>query len=196
MCAISQIKDRVGLKMPKGQYPRNIRNITGETYNKLKAIEYVRCDKRDKAIWKFQCECGNIVERKSVSVRTGKIKSCGCLIKEIQKYSGPKNVLCGYKIKCRKKNIEFNITLEQAKIIFSQNCHYCNSKPKNKHHPKNKIKPYYYNGIDRINNKLGYLENNIVPCCIQCNKAKGTLTYEQFLQWIVTVYNFTKTNLN
>ena len=37
---------------------------------------------------------------------------------------------------------------------------------------------YLYNGIDRIDNKLGYIKGNMTPCCKICNHAKHDLTFE------------------
>lgn len=44
--------------------------------------------------------------------------------------------------------------------------------------------PYVYNGLDRVNNLLGYELTNVVPCCNICNRAKKDMTYEQFKLWI------------
>lgn len=37
-------------------------------------------------------------------------------------------------------------------------------------------------GIDRINNDLGYIESNIVSCCSVCNRAKDTMSKEQYIE--------------
>lgn len=52
----------------------------GDRFNKLVAIEPT--DKRSKnysVIWKFRCDCSNIIERNNYLVKSGVIKSCGCL---------------------------------------------------------------------------------------------------------------------
>ena len=37
-------------------------------------------------------------------------------------------------------------------------------------------------GLDRKNNKQGYVENNVVPCCFTCNRVKGSeFSYEEML---------------
>lgn len=57
-----------------------ILNITGQKFNFLTALE--KTDKRDKnglVIWKFLCDCGNICEFAASKVKTGNIKSCGCM---------------------------------------------------------------------------------------------------------------------
>jgi hypothetical protein len=38
--------------------------------------------------------------------------------------------------------------------------------------------------LDRIDNSKGYTDNNVTPCCKECNLAKGTRTVSQFLDWI------------
>lgn len=54
------------------------------------------------------------------------------------------------------------------------------------------VKPCFYcgttanptNGLDRVNNDLGYLEDNVVPCCTFCNKMKLTHSVEEWLTQI------------
>ena len=43
---------------------------------------------------------------------------------------------------------------------------------------------YTYNGIDRVDNTRGYTLDNVVPCCFKCNRAKDTMTKEEFLEWV------------
>lgn len=62
-----------------------IKNIVGERFGKLTVIRYLRTDVRPYgyvAIWECECDCGNIVEVPTNSLRTGNTKSCGCLISE------------------------------------------------------------------------------------------------------------------
>lgn len=46
-----------------------------------------------------------------------------------------------------------------------------------------------YQGIDRINNNLGYIEGNVIPCCSFCNYAKHIHTQEYFLSKISKIHN-------
>lgn len=54
-------------------------DITGQKYNMLTALEFVGMGGRKGSIWKFRCDCGNVVERPATSVMAGNAKSCGCL---------------------------------------------------------------------------------------------------------------------
>lgn len=59
-----------------------IRDLTGQKFNRLTAIKFVRCDKGVGNIWRFRCDCGNEVEVLGSRVKNGYTKSCGCLQKE------------------------------------------------------------------------------------------------------------------
>lgn len=66
---------------------KKIKDITGQTFNRLTAIEFVEC-KNGYACWKFQCSCGNQKILPGYSVRNGSVKSCGCLAKERARETG------------------------------------------------------------------------------------------------------------
>lgn len=36
------------------------------------------------------------------------------------------------------------------------------------------------NGIDRIDNSLGYIEGNVATCCKMCNISKGDMSCDEF----------------
>lgn len=59
-----------------------LKDITGEKYGRLTAIKFVgRTENTRKAIWKFECECGNEIDVRSDKVKSGSYVSCGCLRK-------------------------------------------------------------------------------------------------------------------
>lgn len=57
---------------------KKIKDITGQTFNRLTAIEFVE-SRNGNAYWKFQCSCGNQKVISGYNVRNGSVKSCGCL---------------------------------------------------------------------------------------------------------------------
>lgn len=108
-------------------------------------------------------------------------------------------VLNRYKTGAKRRNYEFNLTNEEFSSVISMNCHYCNAEPRNysvyevkdqwvsqKARERSYIK---YNGIDRIDSKLGYINSNIVPCCYKCNIAKSDMSYNEFKSWLLNVFN-------
>lgn len=76
------------------------------------------------------------------------------------------------------KSSRLPISYELFKFLIRSNCHYCGTSGSNK---------YGYNGIDRIDSKGGYTEDNVVPCCKHCNMAKGCDSVEEFSKWIGVV---------
>lgn len=91
----------------------------------------------------------------------------------------------------------FTHDFEFFKNITQKNCHYCGVEPsiisitpkdkRNKYDSRQGV--YKYNSIDRVNNELGYVEGNMVPCCDICNKAKRNLPLNVFLEWIERLKN-------
>lgn len=55
---------------------------TGKKYGKLTVIEQVEERKRNAVQWLCKCECGNTVIVRGADLRSGQVKSCGCLIAE------------------------------------------------------------------------------------------------------------------
>lgn len=81
------------------------------------------------------------------------------------------------------RNLPVTITVEEYVKAQQSKCTYCGGDL-----------PKWGHGLDRINSSLGYTLENIVPCCKQCNKAKNTLSCEEFKAWVVRV--FRHSNLN
>lgn len=62
--------------------PKEI-NITGKKFNRLTALKYICKSKNGHHKWLFKCDCGKEIITDKTSVACGRIKSCGCLAKEI-----------------------------------------------------------------------------------------------------------------
>ena len=54
-------------------------NIIGNTYGKLTVIEVFGKDKHYNILYKCMCECGNTQISNASRLKSGKVKSCGCL---------------------------------------------------------------------------------------------------------------------
>lgn len=61
-----------------------------EKYGRLTTIEKVGIYSNRNAMWKCQCDCGNIIYVPSGSLKTNNTKSCGCLHKDSMKEMGVK----------------------------------------------------------------------------------------------------------
>ena len=59
-------------------------DIKGKRYGRLEVLEYAGNDRHQNAMWLCQCDCGNKKIIRGGTLRSGKIKSCGCYNKELQ----------------------------------------------------------------------------------------------------------------
>lgn len=168
----------------------------GEIFGKLTVISYTdRPDKKGE--YKCICECGNISYPATDKLKKGLVKSCGCSQKDprpekrLPDNMAIKNAIYkNYKSSAKRRNYDFDLPKEVFIKLIEDNCYYCSeapSKSANVWHIKN-YNDYKYNGIDRINNTLGYFEGNCVSCCPHCNMAKRELSITEFKNWIEKIY--------
>ena len=80
--------------------------------------------------------------------------------------------LRSYKARCKKKNIRWALTSKQAFELFQMSCRYCGGEGF---------------GIDRVDNTLGYISKNVVPCCSMCNFMKHKISAEAFLGHVARI---------
>ncbi len=162
-----------------------LKDITGNRFGRLIAVRATNKRKHMKVIWLCECDCGNYVEVVRGSLSSGNTKSCGCYDFERRKSNKyAKNLKSGeasfngllydYRRRAKSKGYSFELTKEQFRELTSGNCYYCGVKPKQVNHPKPCVGAYIYNGIDRVDTTKGYILNNCVPCCIQCNSDKNS----------------------
>lgn len=184
--------------------PRN-KHLEDLKFGKLTVKKRHHKDNKNNVYWYCICECGKEKIARGSHLVSGNITSCGCnaginMIKLAQKRPPGeagfmvlyRNIMHGAK----KRNLEFNLTTDFVKKLTSLNCHYCNSIPicfrsENSKFMK-RYGTYKYNGIDRIDSNIGYIESNCITACKFCNVMKMDLSYNHFLTLIKTIYN----NLN
>ncbi|NEP59696.1 MAG: hypothetical protein F6K31_22265 [Symploca sp. SIO2G7] len=61
---------------------KELLNESGNVYNLLTVIERAGAAPDGSATWLCQCECGNKKVAQGTALRSGKVKSCGCLLKQ------------------------------------------------------------------------------------------------------------------
>jgi hypothetical protein len=183
-----------------------IKNLSGQTFNRLTVIEFSHKDENSKglAYWRCICVCGNIVVTRGTGLTNGQTKSCGCLQREfastvIKKYgrktikavgvAALNNLYLSYKRSASRRKLNFNISINEFKIFTKRGCFYCGTPPIQIHGDKRYNGGYIYNGIDRKDNTIGYEIKNCVSCCKICNILKMTLSAEEFLSHVERIYN-------
>ena len=153
----------------------------GEIYGILELVEFLGSSR-----WMAKCGCGT--EKIVRSSHLYRKKSCGCKsISNRFKNIDPIDVIFNkkynqYKQSAKARDFEWDIDIKHFTHTITKKCHYCKTEPLIKHKHKNVT--VFINGLDRIDNTKGYFEENIVPCCKVCNRAKHTETYEYFINYI------------
>ena len=161
---------------------------TDNKHNKLTVIKRHGSHRCGGATWLCRCDCGIESIVLGHHLRSGKVKSCGCTWGGYEVGESAFNKLFYvFKLSAKKRNHSWNLSKEHVKKITKMNCSYCGSKPKTI--AKGKNGDYIYNGIDRVDNNLGYEIDNVVPCCKKCNLAKHIMSTEEFFDWIKTVHD-------
>lgn len=184
-----------------GCISKEVEDLIGKKFNKLYVIK--RIENKPTTTFECQCDCGTIKLIRASHLKSGAVKSCGCLSSEnIEKIHKSKIKNCissleerlyrTYQRGARKRNISFFLTLNEFKILIHKHCFYCLSEPIGKtktRRIKYKNIEMKYNGIDRINNLGPYSLDNCVTCCKYCNRCKYDMTVDDFKQYIKKIYN-------
>lgn len=163
-------------------------HLVGKRFGRL--VVFRKTNKRiyGSCLWFCKCDCGNTKLARSSFLLQGKVKSCGCLIREAAK----KNVVFSHfsTMKpfgfrqwrwCRrmcaiKRNLSFTISLLEFNLLTLSPCFYCGAEA----NPRN--------GLDRVKNNIGYEFRNCVPCCHKCNWMKKDFSVEVFLSHVEKIY--------
>lgn len=179
-------------------------DLVGKKINMLTVIEQLPYF-GGRSKFRCKCECGNEKEFDGPKLNSGRIKSCGCLIytdEYRETYStrrrgewgeSTKNrVIETYKSNAKNRNYEFTLTNEEMEKLFKGDCFYCGRPPyKTINHTKC-YGDFTYNGIDRIVNSKGYITNNVVSCCSECNFLKNSYDINYFINIIRLINENTK----
>lgn len=170
--------------------------IPGTKYGMLTVVRFAGMsnEKKKQRLIECICDCGNnkvLVKSKLVQ---GEIQSCGCLLAEALRIRSTKrsfseaasfNHYNTYRHGADSRGYAFEISIEEFILCTSGNCVYCGSDPEEfqtRRRDKFEMSGYAANGIDRVDNSIGYVVGNIVPCCSACNKGKGKMTKDGFIK--------------
>lgn len=153
--------------------------------------------------YKCICDCGVVCNKRKQDLALKNVKSCGCLMKKYFNYLKtrenpnklPENhaavnrMYDRYKLGAERRGHDFLLTREDIEELVFQKCYYCGKEPYLKQSRKQINGNPCMNGIDRVDNSLGYTKENCVTCCKQCNYAKHEMSQEEFLDLIKMIYN-------
>lgn len=180
-------------------------DLSGQKFNMLTVLSFQGYHPSHRFnLWLCRCDCGREKIIPGFCLLRGSPRSCGCLKESKQKpgMGGARKLFGGYRRDAARRNLVFNLTLDQFLILTSTTCYYCGVPPSTlyKYHgggltPKGiAYGSYMHNGIDRKDSTKGYFTENVVPCCWDCNVAKHAKTLEEFQAWIARLIEY-QTNL-
>lgn len=189
-----------------------LEGMVGKKFGQLTIVEITgKSNQHKRRLVNCVCDCGKYKLTPLTYLKRGQLKSCGCLRDKASsanlkaahkklfdsgtwekdpKIASAKKIWQNY---YSDENLTFNKFLE----ISQQNCFYCGQRPSNccnaycsrnsKFRQNNGS--FIYSGLDRVDNNFGHSFDNVVPCCINCNKAKSNRSKKEFLLWIKAVYD-------
>ena len=177
---------------------KSAEDLTGLEFGRWTVLEKAlsRGPIRKRVMWLCRCKCGNISTINGDSLRAGSSKSCGCLqldsVSLPEKQAAINKIYSGARSGARDRGLVWSLPRELVEYISQQPCNYCGKPPSNTSTSSLGIQ-VKYSGIDRVDNSRGYEEDNVVPCCKNCNAAKRDRTADEFLSWANRIVNHNKT---
>ena len=88
----------------------------------------------------------------------------------------PELVFAEYERKAGLRNMTFRLTLSEFIEITQDRCAYCGT--------------YEAGGIDRRDNRIGYIRQNCQPCCGDCNFLKGRMDHHKVLALVKRICRY------
>ena len=168
----------------------NRSNLVGQKFTRLTVLRDIgNHPKSRESLWECQCDCGKITNVPSYSLTSGNTKSCGCYhkIRTRQLFSSSDDdlqvsrVMRDYQSAAYKKRHKFTLTRGEFISLIHADCYYCGAKPSNSYKTSTGRQLLPYQGIDRKDNSKDYTSDNVVPCCITCNKMKKAMGHDEFV---------------
>ena len=188
-CSINTIRLRLneyGIKLNTDKV--YFKPIKGQKFDRLKFIKE-DIPKYGKKYWICECDCGKIKYYDYYNIIKGYVKSCGCYHKENVKnynWTGYNNISGTYwgalVSGAKRRNIEFNISLEYAWNIYEKQNKKCKlSNLPIEFETKNKKIEHFNASLDRIDSSKGYIEGNVQWIVKEINYMKNKLNENKFI---------------
>ena len=159
----------------------------------LRALPYAFIEKIDETHVHFECYCGNQFSLRSTNkyVSDAQYACPDCKrIRRLMPLIGERYVYKRIRSDAAGAGRVFEIGFDWFVKKCHEPCFYCGSSDGNRSTVPSKVagkvllQDFKYNGLDRVHNDVGYVEWNCVPCCIICNRAKNSMPFIQFMEWI------------
>jgi hypothetical protein len=170
-------------------------NILNQKFGKLTAVELL--EKKDcygRRRWRCMCECGGEKISTANLLKSGNVKSCGCLkvncIEAMKRATSlePRdaylnNMYSQSRYRSSQRNIKFELTIEQFANICKEKCYYCGEYDSRVHHKVSGDIVVEVVGVDRIDSNKGYTKDNIQWVHKRVQQMKWNISQDQFIEW-------------
>lgn len=177
-----------------------ILDLSGKKFNMIEVTRFAY-SKNETKYWECLCQCGKYIYLSTSEINKGTAKSCGCYKKtkefsrKNKQWGGHEDIHLKWWNNCirgaKKRNIPFEITIEYAWDLYLKQDKRCNLTGLEISFSKT-TKGWQYGettaSMDRIDPKLGYIEDNIQWIHKDVNFMKNDYTQEYFLQMIKLIY--------
>lgn len=175
-------------KLRKKINPSKKQNIVGKTFGMWTVLEEIGKSSSNEYLWKCKCKCGTHRIKTTRGVKHNLSKSCGCLAKEKHKnnyyYELSKAFYNRIKYNASKRNIEFELSIEQCYGLYVKQGKKCNltglpisikidSKSANSRTAS----------LDRIDSTKHYTIDNVQWVHKAINRLKSVYTNDELLFW-------------
>lgn len=152
------------------------RYFVGQIINGRRLLSY----KKGSGFWTYQClSCG--FTSKIGGPESFNKHQCACKLR----VDDATKIHVMYKCASKARKIKFDLDVDWFRQNIHRPCVYCGLSDTNTYNYKGRqIK---YNGVDRVDSKIGYTASNVVPCCITCNKMKLSLSVPEFEEHILRI---------
>ena len=146
------------------------KDLTGQKNGKLEVLRF-DFEKDQKAYWLCRCDCGEEVTLNTNAVAIEKQKSCGrCPRDRLDDALRVRNhLLLVAKRNANRGGFEWALSDDEAWTLMQSNCVYCAAPPAQRRFwekdKRNRTIAFAVNGIRRLDRKLGFTRENVVPCC-------------------------------
>jgi hypothetical protein len=158
--------------------------MIGLKFNNLTVIKHLNA----RAGYLCQCDCGNNTIAKSSQLKSGRHASCGCLPRKTlpDDKAAKRDVFRNYRQAAKKRGYIFSIEENYFFDLIVSPCVYC-AVPSSMGTKPSKHKEFRFNGVDRVDNSLGYTNENCVSCCKHCNRSKASMKVDDWHSWLTRV---------
>lgn len=163
-------------------------DLTDHRFGKLVILGQWKSFRNSDTAWLCDCDCGDQKIVRGRSLRHGDTKDCGCGKRLIRGEANFRYLFRSLQTGALARNIKWDLSESVVRTITKQDCVYCGLPPAQIYRRQRSYGPYIYNGIDRIDSTVGYIPENVVACCKQCNYAKRSYTVDEFRIWIDRVH--------